>query len=80
LRPPAIKDPDADRWGRSSQWPPKPQATCATFSSRRSLPPPGEQADTDERIELLERTILYAISEVISLAPGAATTVGPRKY
>ncbi|WP_327631917.1 helix-turn-helix domain-containing protein [Paraburkholderia sp. MPAMCS5] len=42
---------------------------------------PGEQADTDERIELLERTILYAISEVISVAPGAAaTTVGPTKY
>jgi AraC family transcriptional regulator, ethanolamine operon transcriptional activator len=41
---------------------------------------PGEQADTDGRIELLERTILYAISEVISFAPGAATNVGPTKY
>jgi AraC family transcriptional regulator, ethanolamine operon transcriptional activator len=41
---------------------------------------PGEQADTDERIELLERTILYAISEVISVAPDAAIHVGPTRY
>ncbi len=40
----------------------------------------GEQANSDDRIELLERTILYAISEVISVAPGANTHVGPAKY
>jgi AraC family transcriptional regulator, ethanolamine operon transcriptional activator len=43
---------------------------------------PGEQADTDDRIELLERTILYAISEVISASsPEAASAhARPTKY
>jgi AraC family ethanolamine operon transcriptional activator len=40
----------------------------------------GEQADTDRHIELLERNILYAISEVISNAPGAAPSVRPTRY
>ncbi|TXC83699.1 helix-turn-helix domain-containing protein [Paraburkholderia azotifigens] len=41
---------------------------------------PGEQADTDDRVQLLERTILYAISEVIPVAPGAAANTRPTKY
>lgn len=39
---------------------------------------PGEQADTDERIELLERTVLYAVSEVLSASP--ATDTRPTLY
>ncbi|SAK86685.1 AraC family transcriptional regulator [Caballeronia hypogeia] len=42
---------------------------------------PGEQADTDERIALLERTILYAISEAISVIPEAGSgNARPTKY
>ncbi|MDR5762143.1 helix-turn-helix domain-containing protein [Caballeronia sp. LZ035] len=40
---------------------------------------PGEQADTDERIELLERTVLYAVSEVLSASPASADT-RPTRY